>query len=205
MFIILSFFFSDDEFHCRINPIVVKNLTADRDDDCHPMVLCEIYNPYNNQDSLLKTSQCGYNNISFWLYLFIRSIADMFPAAAATLLATAAVIATRETSTGNYALSLYPELRNNLIIICRKRRYWKAVCCRSFGIRNIRSNNWRCCQWRIFGSYPMFYCSFGYSRPHFNIWQVSVCFKCYGYVNFFRPNVSFSITLIIVLYWYFYY
>lgn len=78
----------------------MKNLTADKEDDCHPVVLCEIYNPYNNKDSLLKKSQCGYDNISFWLYLFLRSFADIFPAAAVTLLATAVVIATRETSTG---------------------------------------------------------------------------------------------------------
>ncbi|KAJ8964028.1 hypothetical protein NQ314_005168 [Rhamnusium bicolor] len=88
-----------DYFQCRINPEVIKNLSS-RQEDCHPNVVCEIHDPYNNKDSLLKRSQCGYDNISFWLYLFIRSFADIFPAAAATLLATAVVIATRETSTG---------------------------------------------------------------------------------------------------------
>lgn len=45
-------------------------------------------------------SECGYNNISFWLYLFMRSVADIFPTAAVALLDAAVVIATRETSTG---------------------------------------------------------------------------------------------------------
>ncbi|XP_023310459.1 uncharacterized protein LOC108917887 [Anoplophora glabripennis] len=88
-----------DYFHCRINPGVVDNLTSIQM-DCHPVVVCEIHNPYTNENSLLKRSQCGYDNISFWLYLLIRSFADIFPAAAVTLLATAVVIATRETSTG---------------------------------------------------------------------------------------------------------
>ncbi|KAJ8919375.1 hypothetical protein NQ315_016468, partial [Exocentrus adspersus] len=86
-------------FNCRITPDVIENLTRSQK-DCHPNVLCEIHDPYNNKNSLLQRSQCGYNNISFWLYLFIRSFADIFPAAAVTLLATAVVIATRETSTG---------------------------------------------------------------------------------------------------------
>lgn len=87
-------------FHCRITPEIKRNLTASGHEDCHPIVLCEIDNPYNNTNSLLKVSQCGYNNISFWLYLCIRSIADIFPTAAVVLLSTAVVIATRETSTG---------------------------------------------------------------------------------------------------------
>ncbi|CAH1159551.1 unnamed protein product [Phaedon cochleariae] len=90
-----------DDFQCRLNPDVVKNLTNDgQDDDCQPVVLCEIHRPYSNKDSLLRRSQCGYDNISFWLYLFIRSVADIFPAAAAVLIGAAVVIATRETSTG---------------------------------------------------------------------------------------------------------
>ncbi|VEN40234.1 unnamed protein product [Callosobruchus maculatus] len=89
-----------EDFNCRISPDVRKNLTNDGQDSCNPLVLCKIENPYGNRDSLLKRSQCGYDNISYWLYLFIRCIADIFPAAACTLLATAVVIATRETSTG---------------------------------------------------------------------------------------------------------
>ncbi|RZC37605.1 uncharacterized protein BDFB_009230, partial [Asbolus verrucosus] len=88
-----------DYFHCRIPEATAKDLVTDNP-DCEPIVLCEIRDPYDNENSLLKKSKCGYNNISFWLYLFIRSIADIFPAAAVALLSTAVVIATRETSTG---------------------------------------------------------------------------------------------------------
>ncbi|CAH0560997.1 unnamed protein product [Brassicogethes aeneus] len=89
-----------DKFHCRITDDVVDNLTNHHTEECHPIVVCQIHDPYNNSHSLLKRSQCGYDNISFWLYLFIRSVADIFPAAAVALLGAAVVIATRETSTG---------------------------------------------------------------------------------------------------------
>lgn len=94
--------FTADYFHCRMPQEIVKDLKANEDPNCQPVVLCAIYDPYdvNNTNSLLKKSECGYNNISFWLYLIIRSIADIFPAAAVALLSTAIVIATRETSTG---------------------------------------------------------------------------------------------------------
>lgn len=87
-------------FHCRIPPAVEKNLTRGNTSSCHPVVMCNIYEPYNSSESMLKVTECGYNNISFWLYLFIRSIADIFPTAAVALLNAAVVIATRETSTG---------------------------------------------------------------------------------------------------------
>lgn len=79
---------------------MVRNLNKDNVEDCHPIVLCEIHDPYNNTDSLLKRSQCGYDNVSFWFYLFVRSIADLFLAAAVALIGTAVVIATREMSSG---------------------------------------------------------------------------------------------------------
>ncbi|XP_050299999.1 uncharacterized protein LOC126738620 [Anthonomus grandis grandis] len=90
----------DQEFSCRIPDQVTANLQKDFSEDCKPVLVCEIQDPYNNTDSLLKRSQCGYDNISFWLYLFIKSFGDVFIAAAVTLLGTAVVIATRETSTG---------------------------------------------------------------------------------------------------------
>lgn len=88
------------EFHCRIPPAVEKNLTRGNSSSCHPVVKCNIYEPYNSTESMLRVTECGYNNISFWLYLFIRSFADIFPTAAVALLNAAVVIATRETSTG---------------------------------------------------------------------------------------------------------
>ncbi|XP_050508392.1 uncharacterized protein LOC114342800 [Diabrotica virgifera virgifera] len=86
-----------ESFQCRIRPDVQKNLT-NYVKDCKPIVICEIHNPYNNENSLLERSQCG--NSSFWLYIFVRSIADLFLAATVVLITTAVVIATRETSTG---------------------------------------------------------------------------------------------------------
>ncbi|KAF7287260.1 hypothetical protein GWI33_002076 [Rhynchophorus ferrugineus] len=91
----------DEYFHCRIPPIKSQLIKEESgDEDCNPVILCEIHDPYNSTDSLLKRSQCGYDNISFWLYLFIKSLADTFLAAAVALIGTAVVIATRETSTG---------------------------------------------------------------------------------------------------------
>lgn len=71
---------------------------------CKPMVECEVFDPYDSPGSVLAESQCikviGDVELTFWSYLIIRSIADIFPAAAVTLLNTAIIIATRETSTG---------------------------------------------------------------------------------------------------------
>lgn len=86
-------------FHCRINPDVIQNLTK-VSNSCEPIVQCNLFDPYTIGDSILRVSECGYNNISFWLYLVIRSLADIFPTAAVALLGGAIVIATRETSTG---------------------------------------------------------------------------------------------------------
>lgn len=69
-------------------------------EDCEPVIGCEIHWPYNNTGSLLRKSQCGYDNISYYLYILTRSLADIFPVAALVLIDTAIVIATRETSTG---------------------------------------------------------------------------------------------------------
>lgn len=88
------------DFHCRITPTVEKNLTKNSGTSCRPVVKCNIHEPYNSSESMLRVTECGYNNISFWLYLFIRSFADIFPTAAVALLNAAVVIATRETSTG---------------------------------------------------------------------------------------------------------
>lgn len=88
------------DFHCRITPTVERNLTRGSGTSCRPIVKCNIHEPYNSTDSMLRVTECGYNNISFWLYLFIRSFADIFPTAAVALLNAAVVIATRETSTG---------------------------------------------------------------------------------------------------------
>lgn len=95
----IKFCFLGSDFHCRLTDDIISNFTA-IDPTCHPVIMCDVHNPYNSTDSILLVSECGYNNISFWLYLIIRSIADIFPAAAVALLDGAVVIATRETSTG---------------------------------------------------------------------------------------------------------
>lgn len=84
--------------------------------NCTPAVVCKIVDPYNSTNSLLKVSQCGYINVSFYAYLILRfvivlleifykicdyrALGDLFTAAAVALLSTSVVIATRETSTG---------------------------------------------------------------------------------------------------------
>lgn len=55
-------------------------------------------------DNVLAESQCrqviGNEQLTFWMYLAIRSLADIFPTAALALIDASIVIATRETSTG---------------------------------------------------------------------------------------------------------
>ncbi|CAG9856665.1 unnamed protein product [Phyllotreta striolata] len=87
-----------EPFQCRIRGDVRRNLTNNGQNNCTPVVICELDDPYHRPNSLLRQSQCG--RLSFWLYIFIRSLADMFLAATVVLLSTAVVIATRETSTG---------------------------------------------------------------------------------------------------------
>lgn len=56
------------------------------------------------EESVLAESQCrkviGNEQLTFWMYLGIRCLADIFPTAAVGLIDAATVIATRETSTG---------------------------------------------------------------------------------------------------------
>lgn len=56
------------------------------------------------EDSVLAESQCrqviGNEQLTFWMYLAIRCLADIFPTAAVALIDATIVIATRETSTG---------------------------------------------------------------------------------------------------------
>lgn len=91
------------------------------------MIECEVLNPYSNP-SVLAESQCfkvryppralefdllmisisfskcvqveGDLFVTYWSYLVIRIIADLFPVSIITLLNTAIIIATRETSSG---------------------------------------------------------------------------------------------------------
>lgn len=68
------------------------------------MIKCDVEEPYYSPDSVLADSEClrviGDPSTTFWSYLFIRSIADIFPTTALALLDAAVIIATRETSSG---------------------------------------------------------------------------------------------------------
>uniref|UniRef100_A0A1B6CZA8 Major facilitator superfamily associated domain-containing protein n=2 Tax=Clastoptera arizonana TaxID=38151 RepID=A0A1B6CZA8_9HEMI len=63
-------------------------------------VVCDLDDPYTLSDSLLTASQCkhtvGDPNLTFWLYLIIRSVADIFPTTAFALLISCLSIAARE-------------------------------------------------------------------------------------------------------------
>ncbi|KAF2894777.1 hypothetical protein ILUMI_11397 [Ignelater luminosus] len=88
------------DFHCRMGPQFDHNNTIDLNSACNPIIKCIVHNPYNKSNSVFIESACSVNTSSFWWYLVIRSIADIFPAAAVALLGAAIIIATRETSTG---------------------------------------------------------------------------------------------------------
>ncbi|PSN54364.1 hypothetical protein C0J52_14108 [Blattella germanica] len=87
-----------------------KNLTCRIPDDLPGrlenktcIVRCDVEQP-DDEISLLAGSPCqrvrGDPNVTFWTYLVVRSIADIFPTAALALLAAVVVVATRETSVG---------------------------------------------------------------------------------------------------------
>lgn len=73
-------------------------------EECKPAVRCEVLDPYDEPDGVLADAECrlviGDPNSTFWTYLVIRILADIWPTAALALLGAACVIATRETSLG---------------------------------------------------------------------------------------------------------
>lgn len=72
--------------------------------DCQPAVRCEVLDPYDEPGGVLANAECrlviGDPTSTFWSYLFIRVLADIWPTAGLALLGAACVIATRETSLG---------------------------------------------------------------------------------------------------------
>ncbi|XP_066993010.2 uncharacterized protein SP1173 isoform X2 [Anabrus simplex] len=86
-------------FTCRIPS---KLLGSDGHVSCQ--VICSLPHPYSSEASILAQSQCrrviGDSTVTFWTYLVIRSVADMFFTTALGLLDAAIVIATRETNLG---------------------------------------------------------------------------------------------------------
>ncbi|XP_055319171.1 uncharacterized protein LOC129576960 [Sitodiplosis mosellana] len=93
-----------DGFTCDIPEEQIKYMKAyTGNPDCKPMIECEVSDPYSGP-SVLAESQCykivGDIEVTYWSYLAIRSLADIFPVSIIVLLNTAIIIATRETSTG---------------------------------------------------------------------------------------------------------
>lgn len=88
-------------FDCRIPPELEARM-AELNQTCS--IECDLKDPYVVPGSILAESQCsqpsGLAELTFWTYLVIRSIADIFPTTAVALIDAAVVIATRETSSG---------------------------------------------------------------------------------------------------------
>ncbi|EZA56010.1 uncharacterized protein LOC105278708 isoform X2 [Ooceraea biroi] len=89
-----------DYFACRI-PSELEARMAAFNQSCS--IECDLVDPYL-PGSLLAESQCqrtgDWAKAAFWMYLFVRSVADIFPTTAVALINAAVVIATRETSCG---------------------------------------------------------------------------------------------------------
>jgi hypothetical protein len=89
---------SGKNFSCRIP----ANLPG-RIDNKTCIVHCDV--EQEGDSSLLAASPCqrirGNPAVSFWTYLVVRSVADIFPTAALALLAAIIVVATHETSIGH--------------------------------------------------------------------------------------------------------
>lgn len=91
-------------FYGRISDEIAQTLYDPSNNSCRPVIQCDVDDPYDSKDSILANSQCiktiGDPEYTFWTYLIIRSIADIFPTAAIVLFDAAIIIATRETSSG---------------------------------------------------------------------------------------------------------
>lgn len=92
------------KFFGRIRPEIKERIKDPNNNSCIPVIQCDVDDPYDAPNSVLAESQClqviGDPTTTFWSYLFLRSVADIFPTSAITLLDAAVIIATRETSTG---------------------------------------------------------------------------------------------------------
>ncbi|KAF7987900.1 hypothetical protein HCN44_003763 [Aphidius gifuensis] len=92
----------DENIHCRI-PELLKNSKKKLNQTCK--IECDMFDPFIEPNNYwLKENQChqiaGDPIMTFWMYAIIRTISDIFPMTIITLLDSAVVIATRETSCG---------------------------------------------------------------------------------------------------------
>ncbi|XP_034952618.1 uncharacterized protein SP1173 [Chelonus insularis] len=90
-----------ENFTCRI-PGELETTMAKFNQSC--AIECDLLDPFMLSGSSHTENQCsqvaGDPDMTFWMYITIRSIADIFPTAAVALIDAAIVIATRETSCG---------------------------------------------------------------------------------------------------------
>jgi len=84
-----------DKITCKQPPLPV----AQQGENC--TVVCDLDDPYNTSDSLLLESECrhtfGDPQVTFWTFLVLRSVADIFPTTALALLASCLIVAARDT------------------------------------------------------------------------------------------------------------
>ncbi|PZC75860.1 hypothetical protein B5X24_HaOG205562 [Helicoverpa armigera] len=87
---------------CLVPPNRLAEVTED--EECRPAVRCQVLDPYDEPDGVLADAECrlviGDPSYTFWTYLVVRILADIWPTAGLALLCAACVIATRETSLG---------------------------------------------------------------------------------------------------------
>uniref|UniRef100_T1GD57 Major facilitator superfamily associated domain-containing protein n=1 Tax=Megaselia scalaris TaxID=36166 RepID=T1GD57_MEGSC len=93
-----------DGFKCAVPEMQARYMKSIKNEECKPMVICQVIDPYDSAGSVLENSQCiktvGDLDTTLNGYFTIRAIGDIFPLAALTLLNTAIVVAVRETSEG---------------------------------------------------------------------------------------------------------
>uniref|UniRef100_A0A1B6JI39 Major facilitator superfamily associated domain-containing protein n=2 Tax=Homalodisca liturata TaxID=320908 RepID=A0A1B6JI39_9HEMI len=87
-----------DKITCK-QPSPPDASTAQLLENCS--VVCDLDDPYNRSESLLIESECrhtlGDPQLTFWTFLVLRSVADIFPTTALALLASCLVVAARDT------------------------------------------------------------------------------------------------------------
>uniref|UniRef100_A0A1B6MRW6 Major facilitator superfamily associated domain-containing protein n=2 Tax=Graphocephala atropunctata TaxID=36148 RepID=A0A1B6MRW6_9HEMI len=87
-----------DKITCK-QPLLPASSAAQLLENCS--VVCDLDDPYNRSESLLIESECrhtlGDPQLTFWTFLALRSLADIFPTTALALLASCLVVAARDT------------------------------------------------------------------------------------------------------------
>uniref|UniRef100_A0A336M7R0 CSON005993 protein n=1 Tax=Culicoides sonorensis TaxID=179676 RepID=A0A336M7R0_CULSO len=91
-----------NHYSCNI-PSAQKMMLLRQQENCVPVVECDINDPYSHTSALADTVCLkieGDVETTVWSYFTLRLLSELFPLAALVLLDTSILIATRETSTG---------------------------------------------------------------------------------------------------------